>query len=338
MSTTATNLQESRDPFASKRPAARKNIGTTLRPPHPSNPNQNSSRKHTKAPAPSGSNPKKSSSQGALDFIDTLDTIGGFHHDGPFDAASSHRNRHMNSKNPSRQAPMAAFDPSALILPPPPPASAPPPISLTSQDHVYPPVVPRRGSDNGMPVSMGYPAGTIAADPKAARLAEAFGIQGKEAWEDFGMEHAVEEEPEGEGGLLGPRRGMNRQQRDAKSASVWDMEETLKSGKPVPSAYTPKSDISTRASNSELERQGTNAAQIKRSKSLMQRIKKGVKSPNLPMEMPPSPIYAEPKPDDREELRSDPPSSSQPPGPSPIGRKASLLHKFGLARRANTRF
>jgi hypothetical protein len=82
---------------------------------------------------------------------------------------------------------------------------------------------------------MGYPAGTIAADPKAARLAEAFGIQGKEAWEDFGMEHAVEEEPEGEGGLLGPRRGMNRQQRDAKSASVWDMEETLKSGKPVPS-------------------------------------------------------------------------------------------------------
>jgi hypothetical protein len=82
---------------------------------------------------------------------------------------------------------------------------------------------------------MGYPAGTIAADPKAARLAEAFGIQGKEAWEDFGMEHAVEEGSTGGGGLLGHRRGTSREQRDAKSASVWDMEETLKSGKPVPS-------------------------------------------------------------------------------------------------------
>ncbi|OAV91548.1 hypothetical protein, variant [Puccinia triticina 1-1 BBBD Race 1] len=332
---TTTDIQESRDPFANKWPGARKNMGR--RPPHPSNPNQSSSRKQTKAPASGSSNPKKSSSHGALDFIDTLDTIGGFHHDGPFDAASSHRNRHMNSKNPSRQAPMAAFDPSALILPPPPPpASAPAPAPVASQDHVYPPAMPRRASDNAMPVSMGYPAGTIAADPKAARLAEAFGIQGKEAWEDFGMEHAVEQESTGGGGLLGHRRGTSREQRDAKSASVWDMEETLKSGKPVPSAYTPRSEASTRTPNGELERQATNAAQLKRSKSLMQRIKKGVKSPNLPMEMPPSPISADPN--EYEELRSDPPGTSQLPSSSPIGRKASILHKFGLVKRSNTRF
>jgi len=311
---------------------------SSRRPPHPSNPNQNPSRKHTKAGASGGSNPKKSSSQGAIDFIDTLDTIGGFHHDGPFDAASSHRNRHMNSKNPSRQAPMAAFDPSALILPPPPPPSAPNPVSLTSQDHVYPPALSRRASDHTMPVSMGYPAGTIAADPKAARLAEAFGIQGKEAWEDFGMEHAVEEDSEGGGGLIGHRRGISREQRDAKSASVWDMEETLKSGKPVPSAYTPRPEFSTRAANGELERHGSSAAQVKRSKSLMQRIKKGVKSPNLPMELPPSPMSAESRADDYQELRNDPPSSSQLPPSSPIGRKASLLHKFGLVKRSNTRF
>jgi hypothetical protein len=101
-------------------------------------------------------------------------------------------------------------------------------------------------------------------------------------------------------------------------------------------AYTPRSEASARGANGELERQATNAAQLKRSKSLMQRIKKGVKSPNLPMEMPPSPISGDPN--EYEELRSDPPSTSQLPPSSPIGRKASLLHKFGLVKRSNTRF
>lgn len=339
MSTSASNPQKVIDPFANKRPGPRKNGVGNRRPPHPSNPNQTSnSRKQSKLPASADNDSKKKTSHGALDFIDTLDTIGGFHHDGPFDAASSHRNRHLNSKNPSRQAPMAAFDPSALILPPPPPPSAPIPM-LAPQDHIYPPFIPRRGSAGTMPVSMGYPAGTIAADPKAARLAEAFGIQGKEAWEDFGMEHAIEEDPSTGGGLHGHRRGVSREERDAKSASVWDMEETLKSGKPVPAAYPPHSarQESSRGLSSELERHPNNAAQLKRSKSLMQRIKKGVKSPNLPMELPTPPLSAEPLEESYEELRSDPAGPSHQNSPPGLGRKASLLIKFGLGRRSTSK-
>lgn len=81
---------------------------------------------------------------------------------------------------------------------------------------------------------MGYPAGMIASDPKAARLAEAFGIQGLEAWEDFGSARIQPEDH-----ARSPRHHSQRRiERDAKAASVWDMEATLKSGKPVPSSLS----------------------------------------------------------------------------------------------------
>lgn len=189
-----------------------------------------------------------------------------------------------------------------------------------------------------MPVSMGYPAGTIAADPKAARLAEAFGIQGKEAWEDFGMEYAVEAESRSSQDPQGHRRGISREERDAKSASVWDMEETLKSGKPVPSAHTPRQrpDPAPRDLSGESDRLASNSHQLKRSKSLMQRLKKGVRSPNFPMDLPPPPMSTEQDEEQYEELRNEPQNLPQQAPPA-LGRKASLLVKFGLVRRSNTK-
>ncbi|CAH7683723.1 hypothetical protein BY996DRAFT_7556653 [Phakopsora pachyrhizi] len=262
------------------------NNNTRNRPPHPSNPNQPPPNQRKR----SNNQPQKSKRNGPLDFIDTLDTIGGFHHDGPFDAASSHRNRNTNSKNPSRQAPMAAFDPSALVMPPP---SQPQSSSIQSNssssstpqpdsEHLYPPPhLNHRASDSTIPISMGYPAGMIASDPKAAKLAEAFGIQGREAWEDFGMERKfVAGKPTRAGSTPGPDRKVSREERDAKTASVWDMEATLRSGRPVPS----EEPVDYRSNSGEMEQpynfQGNQTGQsIKRSKSLMQRIKKGVKSP-----------------------------------------------------------
>lgn len=233
------------------------------------------------------------------------------HHDGPFDAATSHRNRHTTSKNPSRQAPIAAFDPAALsaegalrsqpngssggagfgggrpsaraqaalaamdndkdLFAPssgsnlgpdshryPPSSSHPNPEgdpSSENVDHVH---RPRRGSESSLnQISMGYPAGKIARDPKAARLAEAFGIMDSEAWEDFGRMRFASRNgsnaqlpnasPNGVGTTgtgregafagesgAGEKGGLNRE-RTFKAASVWDMEATLKEGRPVAS-------------------------------------------------------------------------------------------------------
>ncbi|MBW0493392.1 hypothetical protein O181_033107 [Austropuccinia psidii MF-1] len=307
------------------------------RPPHPSNPNQPSNRKHQKIISKKSSKP-----HGALDVIDTLDTIGGFHHDGPFDAASSHRNRHLNSKNPARQAPMAAFDPSALILPSPNPSSSNslnipsknlhlPTITTTNshQNHFYPPVIQRHSSDSILPVSMGFPAGTI--DPKAMRLAEALGIQANEAWEDFAMERNENPSKLKKDLLLPPSTTISRLERDARSASVWDMEQTIKSGKPVPSEPMPP------VPQLNLNRAATTSTQLKRSKSLMQRLKKGVKSPNLPIDS--SFVHvSNDQPIDHlvesiEELNLHPPSTQQITHHQPINRKTSILGKFGLGKR-----
>ncbi|EGG03499.1 uncharacterized protein MELLADRAFT_65585 [Melampsora larici-populina 98AG31] len=251
------------------------------------------------------------------------------HHDGPFDAASSHRNRHVGSKNPSRQAPMAAFDPSALVFPPNPPKNTQEP-----SPHTYPPT---RSCDSAMSVSMGYPAGTIAADPKAARLAEAFGIQGREAWEDFASTRGNEEFVKISHADLSPKGGSDRKprgrsERDAKAASVWDMEATMKSGKPVPSSIPPvpslpnfprslsKSDSTNLETSPNVGNSGAGNS-MKRSKSLMQRIKKGVRSPPLPNRAE----YYSPEMMTAEEGEIE--------GSNRMSRKTSILGKFGIGRK-----
>lgn len=305
---------------------------TTATPASLGKPKSDSKTKFSNSGNPSKSKSPKSKRAGApLDFIDTLDTIGGFHHDGPFDAASSHRNRHVASKNPSRQAPMAAFDPSALVFPPNPPKN-----TQETSPHTYPPT---RSCDSPMSVSMGYPAGTIAADPKAARLAEAFGIQGREAWEDFASTRGNEEfvkitkadlSPKGGG----ERKHRGRSDRDAKAASVWDMEATMKSGKPVPSSIPPvpslpnfprtlsKSDSSNIETSPNVGSSGGGPGNsMKRSKSLMQRIKKGVRSPPLPGRTE----YFSPEMMTEEEGETE--------GFNRMSRKTSLLGKFGIGRK-----
>ncbi|KAG0141995.1 hypothetical protein CROQUDRAFT_50884, partial [Cronartium quercuum f. sp. fusiforme G11] len=248
------------------------------------------------------------------------------HHDGPFDAASSHRNRHVGSKNPSRQAPMAAFDPSALVLP----TSTASQQTQESGSHTYPP--PPAGGDHLMAVSMGYPAGMIAEDPKAARLAEAFGIQGREAWEDFASARAPEEFSRRVARPEIPTQ-ERRFERDAKAASVWDMEETMRSGKPVPSSLPPLPSLpeNFRPLHSPGNSLGTfesspngGGSNIKRSRSLMQRIKKGVRSP------PPVPVTPGPEFSSPETIGAGREEEAEGNG---MTRKPSLLGKFMLGRK-----
>ncbi|KAH9824971.1 hypothetical protein DFH28DRAFT_942399 [Melampsora americana] len=206
---------------------------------------------------------------------------------------------------------MAAFDPSALVFPPNPPKNTQEP-----SPHTYPPT---RSCDSAMSVSMGYPAGTIAADPKAARLAEAFGIQGREAWEDFASTRENEEFVKITQADLSPRgekKQRGRSERDAKAASVWDMEATMRSGKPVPSGIPPVPSLPnfprslTKSDSPHMETSPTvggsgGASGMKRSKSLMQRIKKGMMN--------------------EEEVEVE--------GSNRMSRKTSLLGKFGLGRK-----
>ncbi|GAA99065.1 uncharacterized protein L969DRAFT_17105 [Mixia osmundae IAM 14324] len=254
----------------------------------------------------------KGSQGGPIDIIDQLDltdVLGGasFHHDGPFDAASSHRNRN----DTKRLAPMEAFDPSAfdpaaqLRAPKNPYAYRP--QTSTQANHAYPPQTrgndpnslsaPRLDDDGGSSVSsrrhsqssitLGYPI-MAKHDPKAVALAQAFGVQESEPWEDFGSNRWAasssgrhrrgDAEPE----LDGERTRDLRAQR---TASVWDMEATLREGKPVeavpalppiPAQYDQGHSRTRSRTVGSSPENGTAG----RSKSFMTKLKGGTKTPN----------------------------------------------------------
>jgi hypothetical protein len=162
-----------------------------------------------------------------------------------------------------------------------------------------------------MNITMGYPAGKIARDPKAARLAEAFGIQDMEAWEDYGRvtdRRRGGDDSEDEKGSVAAKS-----ERSLKAASVWDMEATLQAGCPVasgppvppvptlpvlPTLYNGLTGSAPRSPNlygndtgqpspTHLGVSGTNGDDPymppKRTKSLVAKFKKGVKAPNVPL-------------------------------------------------------
>jgi hypothetical protein len=113
----------------------------------------------------------------------------------------------------------------------------------------------RRNSDSGnsvRSVHLGYPApnfsnsGYLSAPvsksqkQKAAQLAETFGIQDSEAWEDYGKSRYASSAPrESVYDTTAPpsRTGlsMTQEKRAQRTASVWDMEATLREGVPVAS-------------------------------------------------------------------------------------------------------
>ncbi|KAH8925499.1 hypothetical protein BT69DRAFT_1332081 [Atractiella rhizophila] len=164
----------------------------------------------------------------------------------------------------------------------------------------------------GFPVSQGISA-------KDAQVMQVWGIREQEAWEDYGRAY----EP-GMGGKtdkstsrLTLSSGLSKEERAMRAASVWDMEATLREGKPGEShlrmpfgltnidtsfvqvasapppvpALPPMPDLTQFSDAPVTHRRGrsktlTNADQLpgpKRSKSLIQKFRKASKSPNIPM-------------------------------------------------------
>jgi hypothetical protein len=120
-------------------------------------------------------------------------------------------------------------------------------LDLNSSDPAgYPPQPPtrsahlRRNSDAsvtlGYPMNFDTPKGT--GIDKGAQLAKAFGLVDNEAWEDFGRtkyDATRDDASSTKSGDTGTTGKLTRGQRDIRAASVWDMEATLREGKPVAS-------------------------------------------------------------------------------------------------------
>ncbi|KAM0756124.1 hypothetical protein T439DRAFT_21249 [Meredithblackwellia eburnea MCA 4105] len=253
-----------------------------------------------------GSSGKKSSSKAKgdvpFDVIDRLDISGLYgggalmRHDGPFAAAAASRN-----KGP--RAPMAAFDPANLA--PPTAASSRPPrnnsnLSARAQatlaamdseggnfnDGPYgaagrPGLGGRRLSDSS--ITMGFPSGS-ALKGKGQQLIEIYGVRDNEAWEDFGTGKYTP----GAGSHSSSREsivpsGVSKEERMGRAQSIWDIEATLREGKPVGAAPPPVPVLPSEFTNNN----GFNGGdKPKRSKSIAARFRAGRKNPNSPMDDP----------------------------------------------------
>ncbi|KAL8283663.1 hypothetical protein RQP46_005458 [Phenoliferia psychrophenolica] len=260
-------------------------------------------------PPPSGSSRRKENSSAKrqpnapdkkagvpFDVIDRLDISGLYgggalmRHDGPFAAATASRN-----KGPG--APMAAFDPSALA-PPTSSASRQPrsnsnlsaraQAALNAMDseggsmHDGPygaagggtRALGRRASDSS--ITMGFPSGS-GAGGKGQQLIEIYGVRESEAWEDFGTGRYTpgqESYASSRESVLPP--GVSKEDRMGRAQSIWDIEATLRAGKPVGAAPPPMPVIPT-------EFEGAAANKPKRSKSMAARFRAGRRNPNNPM-------------------------------------------------------
>ncbi|GAA5972231.1 hypothetical protein JCM11641_002365 [Rhodosporidiobolus odoratus] len=249
----------------------------------------------------SPANAPRSKSNGELDLIDRLDISGlygggGFiRHDGPYAAAST-------SRNQGSHAPIDAFDPSAFSLAGPSRASRAPSSSATPSSSS----IPRRKGSNGVSeraqatlaamdsvggrgdgpygaardaakqeVSMGFPGQS---SNKSAQLMEIYGYRDAEAWEDYG---AARYDPasaaQSRDSIVPP--GTSKEDRINRTQSIWDIEATLRAGKPVGSAPPPVPVIPSEWSAPET----TPSSKPKRSKSLAARFRAGRRNPNNPL-------------------------------------------------------
>ncbi|GAA5974930.1 hypothetical protein JCM21900_006492 [Sporobolomyces salmonicolor] len=235
----------------------------------------------------------RSQSNAELDLIDRLDISGlygggGFvRHDGPYAAATA-------SRNQGSRAPINAFDPSALSLAPPPQPKGSRNISpraqatlaamedqgLRSNDGPY-----GAARASGVPageVSMGFPSKK--ASGKGQQLIEIYGMRDAEAWEDFG---SARYEPGGESGQASRESvvpaGVNKEDRMQRAQSIWDIEATLRAGKPVGQAPPPVPVLPSEWSTSSLSDTSPGSNKPKRSKSLAARFRAGRKNPTNPL-------------------------------------------------------
>ncbi|GAA5891149.1 hypothetical protein JCM6882_006440 [Rhodosporidiobolus microsporus] len=254
----------------------------------------------------------RSKSNGELDLIDRLDISGlygggGFvRHEGPYAAASG-------SRSPGGHAPIDAFDPSAFTLsthPSRPSASQTPSSSSSSSLSAPAPSSLRRkgaasnglseraqaalgamdsldGGGRGGPygaargaapreVSMGFPGKQQ--DGKSAQLMEIYGFRDAEAWEDYGTARYDPASAAASRDSVVPA-GVSKQDRMERAQSIWDIEATLRAGKPVGSAPPPVPVIPAEWSAPDV----SPSAKPKRSKSLAARFRAGRRNPNNPI-------------------------------------------------------
>ncbi|POY71291.1 hypothetical protein BMF94_5603 [Rhodotorula taiwanensis] len=292
-----------------------------------------SSQRSSKSGRPSNS---RSKSSGDLDLIDRLDISGlygggGFiRHEGPYAAAMA--------KGQGANAPINAFDPSAFSLAAPTSnGSNRKPSRRTGAGSSRPHAQSVSGLDDpasrsllspyaaaaiagtsasssssvaggsSSEVSLGFPARH--ADNKGQQLQEIYGVRDAEAWEDYGRAR-YDDSSLGPGDASGATSGaasresilpggpVSKEDRMQRAQSIWDIEATLKAGKPVGaassapppvpilpqdlSAYAAGGDLSPSISNSPLTASG-GGSKPKRSKSLAARFRAGRKNPNNPM-------------------------------------------------------
>jgi len=104
----------------------------------------------------------------------------------------------------------------------------------------------RRNSDSSLrSITLGFPAQGNGGGKKNAQLIEAYGVRDNEAWQDYGRSYT----PQANGSYASSREsfapegaegsGVSREDRMARATSVWDIEATLKAGKPVGAAPPP---------------------------------------------------------------------------------------------------
>ncbi|GAA5922268.1 uncharacterized protein JCM15063_003240 [Sporobolomyces koalae] len=247
------------------------------------------------------SHPSRSKSGNSLDLIDRLDISGlygggGFvRHDGPYAAASTNRNQ-------GTRAPIDAFDPSAFSLAPPKPSrqhssNISPRAAATlaamnsegfSNDGPYGAAMgtaqgsSKNGGHDG-DVSMGFPSKK--ASGKGQQLIEIYGVRESEAWEDFGSTRYEPQSGAASRESVVPP-GVNKEDRMQRAQSIWDIEATLKAGKPVgqSAAPPPVPVLPSEWSHSSLSDASPNPDnKPKRSKSLAARFRAGRKNPTNPM-------------------------------------------------------
>ncbi|BGP28710.1 hypothetical protein JCM10296v2_000446 [Rhodotorula toruloides] len=232
----------------------------------------------------------RSRSNTDLDLIDRLDISGLYgggglmRHEGPYAAAST-------SRNQGNHAPIAAFDPSAFSLGPSPSRTPPPPSASSMRRKVSNGLSERAQAtlaamDENRDITLGYPGGRKGS-AKNQQLLEIYGMRDAEAWEEYGQARyepggsatASRESvvPNGETGETAKRSKEDRMQR---TQSIWDIEATLKAGKPVGATAPPPIPVIPADWNAP---DVSPSNKPKRSKSLAARFRAGRKNPNNPL-------------------------------------------------------
>jgi hypothetical protein len=224
----------------------------------------------------------------------------GFHHDGPFDACAPSRNRHrMKAPMLAWAATEGAVDPAGPF-----PPELVSPVSPDSLTPVKPPKAPSRTSSDY--VGMGR-LGDALPKKRNDALAEAWGVAEPEPFEEFfagggsGHASAASSVRAGhDGGLyFQQRRGRDgKSEQGAERPRAAHRRSTQRAPPPKPIAV-PGGDVGYSEGDVQLSPDQTSPG-TRRSRSLMQRIRKMRETPNVPVpaqvETSESPSTGEPTP------------------------------------------